>query len=203
MIVLSALCLAYLMGSIPTGLLVGRLRGVDIRKVGSGNVGATNVARMVGKLPGLFVLIVDAAKGYVPVTLIASGAAAMGAAWPSENLRILLGVAAVAGHIWNPFLQFKGGRGVATGLGVLLGLDGRVGLGSLFVWLAVVFVTKYVSIASIAAAVASCLLMALLGHSVLWVWGAIAVALAIIWRHRPNMLRLLQGEEPKISSKNS
>lgn len=201
MIVLSALCLAYLLGSIPTGLLVGRLRGIDVRKHGSGNVGATNVARVVGKLPGLFVLIVDAAKGYVPVTLIASKAAAMEAGWPAENLRILLGVVAVAGHIWNPFLQFKGGRGVATGLGVLLGLDGRVGLGSLLVWLIVVFLTKYVSIASISAAIASCFLMALLGHSVLWVWGAIAVALVILWRHRPNLLRLLQGEEPKISSK--
>lgn len=201
MIVLSALCLAYLLGSIPTGLLVGRLRGIDVRKHGSGNVGATNVARVVGKLPGLFVLIVDAAKGYVPVTLIASKAVAMEAGWPAENLRILLGVVAVAGHIWNPFLQFKGGRGVATGLGVLLGLDGRVGVGSLLVWLIVVFLTKYVSIASISAAVASCFLMALLGHSVLWVWGAIAVALVILWRHRPNLLRLLQGEEPKISSK--
>jgi len=198
MIVLAALCAAYLIGSIPTGLLVGRLRGVDIRKVGSGNVGATNVARMVGKLPGLLVLIVDIAKGYLPATFLASKAAALGAAWPAENLRLLMGVAAVAGHIWNPFLQFKGGKGVATGLGVLLGLDARVGLGSLAVWLAVAFATRYVSIASISAAVASCFLMAFLGHSALWVWGAIAVALAILWRHRSNMLRLLQREEPKI-----
>ena len=201
MIVLAAVCLAYLLGSIPTGLLVGRLRGVDIRKVGSGNVGATNVARMVGKLPGLFVLIVDTLKGYLPPALIASKAAALGAAWPAEDLRLVLGVAAVAGHIWNPFLQFKGGKGVATGLGVLFGLDARVGLGSLTVWLAAAFATRYVSIASISAAVASCFLMALLGHSALWVWGAIAVALAILWRHRSNMLRLLQGEEPKISAR--
>ena len=198
MIALPAICLAYLLGAIPTGLLFGRLKGVDVRQHGSGNVGATNVARVVGKLPGLLVLLVDTAKGWLPVTLLASKAISMGVGIPADSFRMLLGVTAVAGHIWNPFLQFKGGRGVATGLGVLLGLDWRVGLGAIGMWLIVAFLTRYVSVASIAAAFSAPFFMALLGLPTLWVIGGIGVGLAILWRHRPNILRLLQGEEHRI-----
>lgn len=203
MIALSAVCLAYLLGAIPTGLIAGRLKGIDVRQHGSGNVGATNVARVVGKLPGLLVLLIDAAKGWLPVTLVASRAISMGVGIPADSFRILLGVTAVAGHIWNPFLQFRGGRGVATGLGVLIGLDWKVGLGSFIVWIIVALATHYISVASISAAVGACFFMAFLGHSALSVWGAIGVALAIIWRHRPNILRLLHGEEHRIGSSGS
>ena len=199
MIVIVALCAAYLMGSIPTGLLVVHLtKGLDVRQHGSGNVGATNVYRIAGKLPGAFVLLVDLLKGWAPVALVAGQAAALGAGLPAPTLKILLGGAAVAGHIWNPFLQFKGGKGVATALGVLLALDPRVGVGCLAIWIGVASVTRYVSVASVAAAFSSPFLMALLGLPTAWALGAIAVAMAIIARHRPNLLRLLHGEEHRI-----
>ncbi len=201
MILASVVCLAYLIGSIPTGLIAGRLKGVDVRQHGSGNVGATNVARVVGKLPGGIVLLVDAAKGWLPVTLLASKAAQLGAGIPVDALRIVLGVAAVAGHIWNPFLQFQGGKGVATALGVLLGLDGRVAAAVFAVWLAAAFFTRYVSVASLCAALAAPFVMLFLGDSTPWVLGAIGVSLAIVWRHRPNILRLLHREEHRIGRK--
>lgn len=199
MILLTALCIAYLLGSIPTGLILVRLtKGLDVRQHGSGNVGATNVARVAGKLPGLFVLIVDLLKGWAPVTVVAGQASALGAGVSAESLKILLGLAAVSGHIWNPFLQFKGGKGVATALGVLLGLDPRVGLACLAIWIGVVAATGYVSVASISAAFCAPFLFTLFGLPTAWALGAIAVALAIIARHRPNLLRLLHGEEHRF-----
>ena len=200
MIELCALSLSYLLGGLPTGLIAGRLKGVDVRQHGSGNVGATNVARVVGRLPGLIVLVVDAAKGWVPVALIAPKAVSFGSALPLDSLRILLAVAAVAGHIWNPFLQFQGGKGVATAMGVLIGLDWRVALGSFAVWLLAAFWSRYVSVASISAALAAPFLMLLIGVSTLWVLGSIGVSMAILWRHRPNILRLLHREEHRIGS---
>lgn len=199
MIVLVALCFAYLMGSIPTGLLVVRLtKGLDVRQHGSGNVGATNVTRIAGKLPGLFVLLVDLLKGWVPAAVLAGRAAALGAGPSEPTLRIFLGAAAVAGHIWNPFLQFKGGKGVATALGLLLALDPRVALGCLVVWVAAVFLTRYVSVGSVASAFCAPFLVTLLGGPTSWTMGSVAVALAVIARHRPNILRLLHGEENRV-----
>ena len=199
MILVTALCVAYLLGSIPTGLIVVRFtKGLDIRQHGSGNVGATNVYRIGGKLPGLFVLVVDLLKGWAPVTVVAGQAIALGAGISAEWVKILLGTAAVSGHIWNPFLQFKGGKGVATALGVLLGLDPRVGLACLAVWIGVVLLTRYVSVGSISAAFFAPFVMALLGLPTVWILGAIAVALAVIARHRPNLLRLLHGEEHRV-----
>ena len=186
---LALYCAAYLFGSIPTGVLVGRLRGVDVRRQGSGNIGATNVARVVGRLPGLLVLIVDVAKGWIPVAVLGS--------WVPVS-KILLGMAAVTGHVWNPFLQFQGGKGVATALGVLLGLDLRVALGTLGVWIAVAAVTRYVSVASVSAALAAPFLMLFFGLPTSWILGAIGVGLAIMARHRPNFLRLIHGEENRI-----
>lgn len=195
----SALCFSYLLGAIPTGVLMGRLFQVDIRQKGSGNVGATNVARVLGKLPGLIVLAVDTAKGWIPAGWLAFRALQMGAAG-GEWLPVGLGVAAVAGHLWNPFLKFQGGKGVATGLGVLLGLDARVGLLAAGVWLLVAVLTRYVSVASVSAAMAAPFLLLLFGHPSAWVLGGIAVSLAILARHRPNFLRLLHGEEHRIGS---
>ncbi|MBI3333661.1 MAG: glycerol-3-phosphate 1-O-acyltransferase PlsY [Candidatus Omnitrophica bacterium] len=196
MILLPLLCASYLLGAIPTGLLAGRLfGGVDVREVGSGNVGATNVARVVGKLPGLLVLLVDLGKGWLPVALLASFAASAGPGFPLASAKILLGMAAIAGHIWNPFLGLKGGRGVATSLGVLLGLDPRVALATFLVWLAAAWLTRYVSVASIAGALFAPFIMAFVGSPTLWVLGGIAIGIAVIARHRPNILRLLHGEE--------
>ena len=197
------LCAAYLLGSIPTGVWVGRLRGVDIRRQGSGNVGATNVARVVGKLPGFLVLTVDVAKGWIPVVVLAPMVARLSGSASADQARILLGVAAVAGHIWNPFLQFQGGKGVATALGVLWGLDFRVGLGALAVWGLAAWWSRFVSIASVSAVVAAPFLMMFLGLPTFWILGAIGVGLAIVARHRANFLRLLHGEEHRIGEKKS
>lgn len=191
---LALVCATYLIGGFPTGLLMGKLfKGMDVRQHGSGNIGATNVLRVAGKLPGLLVLLIDTAKGWAPVAFF-------GALVPTQTAPILLSVAAVAGHIWNPFLQFKGGRGVATGLGVLLALDRKVGLAALGVWVIAFLTTRYVSVASISAALVAPFLIAFLGRPPSWVWGAIGIGLAIIARHRPNILRLLQGEEPRFGS---
>lgn len=198
MIAVGILCAAYLVGGIPTGLLMGRLfGGIDVRRYGSGNLGATNVARVMGKLPGLVVLCVDAAKGWIPVTVFYSLWVASGMT-EAAAFRILLGMLAVAGHIWNPFLQFRGGKGVATGLGVLLGLDLRVAGAVFFVWLAAVVLSRYVSVASVMAAMAAPFLMAFLGDPTSWVLGGVGIALAVIARHRENMLRLMQGEEHRL-----
>jgi glycerol-3-phosphate acyltransferase PlsY len=144
------------------------------------------------------VLLVDATKGWLPVALLAPKAVELGSPLPADSLRILLGVAAVAGHIWNPFLQFQGGKGVATATGVLIGLDWRVALGSFTVWLLAAVWSRYVSVASISAALAAPFLILLSGAPTLWVFGCIGVSLAILWRHRPNILRLLQREEHRI-----
>ncbi|MBI3312117.1 MAG: glycerol-3-phosphate 1-O-acyltransferase PlsY [Candidatus Omnitrophica bacterium] len=198
-ILISAVSLSYLLGALPTGWVMGRLFRLDIRQHGSGNVGATNVARTLGKLPGLIVLAVDTAKGWFPAAWISFRAAQWGSAG-GEALPVILGAATVAGHIWNPFLQFQGGKGVATGLGVLLGLDPRVALGSAGIWTAAAFFTRFVSVASASAAIGSCFLMVLFGHPVSWTLGTIAVALSILARHRPNFLRLLHGEEHRIGT---
>ncbi len=195
------LCAAYLLGSIPTGVWVGRLKGIDVRRHGSGNLGATNVARVVGKLPGFFVLAVDVAKGWVPVALLAPAAARLSGAGSEEIAKIGLGAAAVAGHIWNPFLQFQGGKGVATALGVLWGLDLRLGLGALAVWGVAAGLSRYVSVASVSAAMAAPFLMLFLGLPTSWILGAIGVGLAVIARHRSNFLRLIHREEHRIGEK--
>lgn len=200
LILVSAICLSYLLGAIPTGVLMGRLFRVDIRQYGSGNVGATNVTRVLGKLPGLIVLLIDTAKGWVPAAWIAARAARMGAAG-GDWLPISLGMAAVAGHIWNPLLRFQGGKGVATALGVLLGLDIWIGVGTAGVWLWVAFFTRYVSVASVSSALVAPLLLAVFGFPISWVLGGIAVSLAILWRHRSNFLKLLHGEENRIGSR--
>lgn len=200
MIELVAMCLSYLIGSIPSGILAGRLKGIDIRKHGSGNIGATNVSRVLGKAPGVIVLLVDVLKGWFPVAFLAPQTAQWGAAMPVDVLKIELGVAAVAGHIWNPWFQFQGGKGVATGLGVLFALDWRVGLIAVAVFAIVVTKSRFVSMASICAAMVCPFALAVLRKPSLWVFGAIGISLAIIWRHRPNILRLIHREEHRIGS---
>lgn len=201
MIFLGLLCASYLLGGIPTGLLLGRwVKGIDIRQYGSGNVGATNVLRVVGKVPGLLVLVVDLFKGWLPVALFPSFALPSGTKVPPELLKILFGMAAVSGHLWNPFLELKGGRGVATSLGVLLGLNPKVALGTFMVWVGVLLFTRYVSVASLSAALIAPFLMFLFGSPLSWLLGSIGVSLAVIARHRPNILRLIQGEEHRFGS---
>ncbi|OYY72392.1 MAG: glycerol-3-phosphate acyltransferase [Gammaproteobacteria bacterium 28-57-27] len=186
---------AYLLGSIATAVVVSRLFGLpDPRTIGSGNPGATNVLRTGNKLAALATLIGDLLKGLIPVVI----ARALDA---SELVIALTALAAFIGHIFPVFFQFKGGKGVATALGVLLGLSPWLGLGTLAVWLAMAFGLRYSSLAALTAALSAPLIAWLLhlGDMILL---AIAIMSALlIWRHVGNIQRLLQGKETRIGEK--
>jgi len=182
----------YLLGAVPFGFLAGRLWGnVDIRTMGSGNIGATNVLRTLGVVPAVLVLLLDAAKGWTAVWV----ALRLGLGEPAVAGAAL---AAVAGHNWPVFLGFRGGRGIATALGVLIALAPVVAAVLAAVWLAIVLLTRYVSLGSI---VASALLpFILVAGRFPWIYVLAGVILAVtaIWRHRPNIARLLAGTEHRI-----
>ena len=190
---------AYLLGSIPFGLLLTQLLGSgDIRKVGSGNIGATNVARAAGPLAGILTLILDTAKGAAAVLLAErydSG---------SAMLLMLAGLAALLGHCFPIWLRFKGGKGVATALGVFAVLSLEAALAALFVFVLAVAYWKYVSLGSITAAAAMPLLIYFLwaprhAPPVIVTAGTLAIAALVIWKHDANIQRLVQGNEPKLS----
>ena len=193
---LFSLLLAYLLGAIPTGYLISRwVADLDIRDVGSGSTGATNVLRQVGKGPALVVFLVDVAKGTTAVVLARS--LQLGDEW-----QVLAGLAALAGHIWPVWLGWKGGKAVATGLGMLLGLSWPVGLACFGVFVTVLSFSRIVSLASVSAAISLPLLMlwSFVGSSfrpAYLVLALIAMVL-VVWRHRSNLKRLLAGSEPKL-----
>ncbi|MDD5259550.1 MAG: glycerol-3-phosphate 1-O-acyltransferase PlsY [bacterium] len=188
---------AYLIGSIPTAFLAGKLlKGIDIRQIGSGNIGATNVFRSVGKTAGVVVLAFDMLKGVVPVLL--AGQFAPGPC--SEIFRILAGLAAICGHNWTIFLNFKGGKGVATSTGVLLTLAPVVTLAGFLVFVLAVTVTRYISLGSMIAASAVPLLVWYLnpGQIELFCF-VLVIAILIDLKHIPNIKRLIKHEEHKFS----
>lgn len=180
---------SYLFGSIPCGYLLGRLRGIDLRQYGSGNIGATNAFRVLGKQLGLLVFGCDVIKGLLPALL----GVHFGPGWG-----VVAGLAAVAGHNWSIFLGFRGGRGVATGAGVVLALMPKVVILAFIIWAIVVYATGYVSLASIIAAL-SVPVIALFLHAP-WIYFAFAIPapIFIVVRHLPNMHRLQNGTEPRM-----
>lgn len=199
-VILSVL-LAYLLGSIPTAYIFGKvLKGIDIREYGSGNVGATNVFRSVGKIPGIIVLVLDLVKGLVAVTLIPYLVRMVyqePAAYGSVYL-ISLGAAVIAGHIWTCFLRFRGGKGVATTAGVMIGLY-PVAFGiALVVWVIFILIWKYVSLASIAAAVSLPIIALIRGEDMATIVFFSILAILGTYSHRSNIKRLIQGTESKI-----
>ena len=190
-----SLILGYLLGSIPSGWLAGRwLKGIDLRELGSGSTGATNVLRQVGKGPALVVFLIDVGKGAAAVLL----ARALGL---GDWIQVLAGLTALAGHIWPVWLGFKGGKAVATGLGLFLGLAWPVGLASFGVFMAVFSLSRYVSLASVLAAISLPLLMAAGTDSNANLVVALVAMLLVLWRHRSNIQRLINGTEPKLSQK--
>jgi glycerol-3-phosphate acyltransferase PlsY len=201
----------YLLGSIPSGWLAGRLlRGIDIRQEGSGSTGATNVLRVVGKGPALVVFAVDVLKGTAAVVLartLLSGALAAGLALDSAV--VIAGLAALAGHIWPVWLGWKGGKAVATGLGMLLGLAWPVGLASFGIFLAVLSLSRIVSLSSVVAALALPLLMLAWssgqgqGPRPAYLALAVITTVLVLWRHRSNLQRLAAGEEPRLGQRRS
>ena len=190
-----SLVLGYLLGSIPSGWLAGRwLKGIDLRELGSGSTGATNVLRQVGKGPALVVFLIDVGKGAAAVLI----ARALGL---GDWIQVLAGLTALAGHIWSVWLGFKGGKAVATGLGMFLGLAWPVGLASFGVFLAVFSLSRYVSLASVLAAISLPLLMAAGTSSNANLVVALVAMLLVLWRHRSNIKRLINGTEPKLNQK--
>ena len=205
----------YLLGSIPAGYLAGRwLRNVDIRTLGSGSTGATNVLRQFGKGPALVVFLVDVLKGTAAVLLakallepLGVPMAAAGADWISDSWVVAAGLASLAGHIWPVWLGWRGGKAVATALGMLLGLTWPVGLACFGIFLAVLTVSRIVSLSSVVAALSLPLLMLGLfassgsGLRPAYLSLAVLATALVLWRHRSNIERLLAGTEPRLGQK--
>lgn len=186
---------AYLLGAVPFGWVVGKVWGsIDVRRVGSGNIGTSNVMRTLGKGPALIVLFLDVMKGVVPVALAGS------LDFPPAAV-IAVGVAAVAGHVWPVFLLFRGGKGIATTLGVTISLDWRLALLLLGLWLVVLILTRYISVASMTAAVALPFAVWGLGHPTEYIVGVLVIALLALLRHRGNFSRLVAGTEYRFGER--
>ena len=187
-----SLILGYLLGSIPSGWLAGRwLKGIDLRELGSGSTGATNVLRQVGKGPALVVFLIDVGKGAAAVLL----ARTFG---QSDWIQVLAGLTALAGHIWPAWLNFKGGKAVATGFGMFLGLAWPVGLASFGVFLLTLWLFRIVSLSSVLAAVSLPLLMIRFSGIGSYILIALVAMGLVLWRHRSNLSRILEGSEPKV-----
>ena len=190
---------AYLIGSLSFAVIVSRLMGLnDPRTYGSGNPGATNVLRSGNKAAAILTLLLDALKGFVPVFLVKEFGAAYGL---DEGTLALVALAAFLGHLWPVFFRFKGGKGVATAAGVLLGLNPWLGLATLATWIIIAAFTRYSSLAALVAAVFAPFYQVL-------IWGSGAVAMAVflmgallVWRHSANIQKLLKGTESKLGQK--
>ncbi|MDI6727360.1 MAG: glycerol-3-phosphate 1-O-acyltransferase PlsY [Thermodesulfovibrionales bacterium] len=186
--------LSFLIGSIPTGLLIARTKGIDLRKVGSGNIGATNVLRAVGKEAALFTLIGDIAKGALPVAIgkfFGLGIFDAG----------ILGISSILGHNFSLFLKFKGGKGVATSIGVLLAFSPHVALLTITIWLLTARWTRYSSLSALIAFGLLPLSIYMLDYSKEKMIIAVVITCLIFVRHTANVKRLMQGTESKIGEK--
>ena len=199
--ILTALA-AYLLGSIPTGFLVAKAQGVDIRTIGSGNIGATNVFRFLGTVAGVFVLLADALKGFVAVAILPRLCwqilGGNGSALEHDWLEIIAGLAAIIGHNFTCWLRFKGGKGIATSAGVLVALVPYALLIIFGVWILVFGLTRYVSLASICASLALPFATWLTGGSLTFILITSAMSVLAIYKHRSNIQRLLKGTENRL-----
>jgi glycerol-3-phosphate acyltransferase PlsY len=199
---------AYLLGSIPTGFLVGKAKGIDVRKVGSGNIGATNAFRILGKGPGIFVLVADGLKGWVAVDKIPDLVHAgfdSAAIWDQPTLqwlKIIAAISVILGHNYTCWLKFKGGKGIATSAGVLAALVPVAMVVSLATWIIVCVITRYVSMASIAAS----LILPFATWAVpQYGWNLVLITAAMaalaIYKHKANITRLMNGTENRLGQK--
>ena len=198
---------SYLFGSIPFGYLAGRIAGIDIRKCGSGNVGATNVIRTLGKSYGYPVFVADFLKGFGAVKMSLLIATRVQSEWNSpEMFGILAAISSVIGHSFPVWLRFKGGKGVATSAGALFALAPVPALVGAAIWILTFWLTRYVSVASVAAAAALPLIILITtwlsehgGKSLFY--SSVCLAAVVIWRHRSNLSRLMRGTEPRFTRK--
>jgi glycerol-3-phosphate acyltransferase PlsY len=196
---------AYLLGSIPTGFLVARVKGIDIRAVGSGNIGATNVFRILGKPAGILVLVADGLKGFAACSWLADFAVQPFAVAPDkiECLKIVAGICAVLGHNYTCWLKFKGGKGIATSAGVYFALAPLAAGVALGTWIVVFALSRYVSVASIAAAAALPVAVWLTNDSLFLGIVTTALGLLAIFKHKGNIQRLLNGTERRLGQKSA
>ena len=193
------LLLGYLFGSFPSGYLVGRIaKGIDIRKLGSGSTGATNVLRHIGKRAAVTVFIIDVLKGVLSILLAKFFLL-------DDSWQVAVGLSTLIGHIWPIWLNWRGGKAVATGLGIFLGLSWQVGVSTLGIFILIISLFRIVSLASITSALALPFLMFLSFNSSSFSLPFLIISLLamtlVIWRHRENLTRLFKGEEPKIGQK--
>ena len=212
---LSLIPLAYLVGAIPFGLLVGLAKGVDVRKAGSGSIGATNVGRLLGKRFFFIVFFLDVLKGLVMMLIAGLFAARMGGTMLACTLWLTAGLAAIVGHTASPFLKFKGGKGVSTTVGVVLGVWPYftiTGVIALSIFGIVLMATRYMSVGSMAGAIAIPVVYLALAVPLEWdpfgkklplLLFAISVAALIVYRHRGNIARLRAGTEPRLGAHSS
>ncbi|MER3413373.1 MAG: acyl-phosphate glycerol 3-phosphate acyltransferase [Armatimonadota bacterium] len=189
---------AYLVGSLPFGYWVGLAMGVDVRQKGSGNIGATNVWRLLGARAGLSVLLLDVLKGYVPTFWFPMALSRLTSAVTSVDHGLLFGTCAIVGHVASAFLRLKGGKAVATSLGVMLALTPLVGAVALATFAVLFGLTRYVSLSSLIAAAVSAISVQFLSDSLAIRVTYVVVALLLFYRHRPNIGRLIRGEERRF-----
>jgi glycerol-3-phosphate acyltransferase PlsY len=197
---------SYLVGSIPFGYIAGRLEGIDIRNFGSGNIGATNVVRVLGKKYGYPVFALDFLKGFGAVTISMLMAMGPSPQWNSPELcGIAAAISCVIGHSYPPWLKFKGGKGVATSAGALFALTPIGGFIGIAIWVVTFWVTRYVSLASVTAAVSLPIVVLAISwrsqNAKVIFYFSVCIAAVVIWRHRSNLSRLLRGTEPRFTRK--
>jgi acyl phosphate:glycerol-3-phosphate acyltransferase len=200
-----ALLISYLIGSLPTAYLFGRiLKGIDIRKVGSGNVGATNALRVLGKGPGIMVLFLDILKGFLAVVFLGNYFTNKPILFQEHNLLIIMGLCCICGHNWNIFLRFKGGKGIAVSFGVLLGLSLKItGLNvviglTILIWFLVFILFRIVSLASISCAITLPIFSVFFEQSKSVIFLSLLLCFFVIIRHKTNLSRILKGSEPRL-----
>ncbi len=192
----SSIMLAYIIGSFPTSYVMARMvKGIDIMEVGSKNAGATNVLRSVGKLPALITLIIDVLKGVIAVTIVTNFFYQFDIDLQYDAYRGIMALTVVCGHIWSVFLKFKGGKGVATTIGVAIALTPFALIPSAIVWFLVFYVTSYVSLASIMALLLFPAIACILKYPFYIILSSVVICSISIYKHRENITRLVRGQE--------
>ena len=198
--IIFGIILSYLIGSIPTAYIFGKiLKGIDIRQHGSGNIGATNVFRVLGKKPGITVLLLDILKGVIAVVLVSD---LLGLTKVIH--RVILAAMVVCGHNWTVFLKFKGGKGIATSLGVLIGLTIKIAvirpvlIWVVLIWILCFLITRIISISSIIATTCLPIIMVLTNQEITIICLGIMFCLFVVLRHKANIRRLFAGQEPRV-----
>jgi len=205
--IITAILLSYIIGSIPFAFILAKfLKNIDLRKVGSGNIGATNLARVVGYKIGSIGLLLDIAKGVIPVIYLANFTK-QPPGISQDSLRLILGLASICGHNWTIFLNFEGGKGIATSLGVLIGLSlkniliAKVMLILGLIWFTTLFISGYVSLASIIVSISLPVFFYIFGLDKTIILFSIIISIFAIFRHKSNILRLLQHKENRFNIK--